>query len=299
MSTLSLMKQASLFDLDDNQAYEDWRDAKLENYPDKAEQIVVEINDPMQLSKAESQAISERCKKTNMAVYVSNSKDNPDKRIATQLSAQFGLSSLDKNMGADDDGITSLQVSNSAGRERYIPYSNKAIHWHTDGYYNRRDLQIHALCLHCVRPAQQGGENALLDHEIAYIRLREENPDYIRALMYPAAMTIPANIKDDIVLRPARRGPVFSVNSKQRLHMRYTEREHNIEWYDDKITHAAVTALEKLLHSNDSAIFRATLQPGWGLISNNVLHDRSAFNDDAASPRLLYRLRYFEELNLT
>jgi hypothetical protein len=29
-----------------------------------------------------------------------------------------------------------------------------------------------------------------------------------------------------------------------------------------------------------------------GIVAHNVLHDRSAFVDDPASPRLLYRARY-------
>jgi len=286
------------FDLDNHHAYENWRDKKMENYPDKAEQLIVEINNPKKLSNAEHYAIIERCNKSNMTVYISREGNNPDKRIASSLAEQFGLQTLDKNMGADDDGITSLQVSKTEGRERYIPYSNKSIHWHTDGYYNKLDRQIHALNLHCVRPAMKGGENALLDHEIAYIRLRDENPDYIHALMSPKAMTIPANEKDGIVIRPDRSGPVFSIWGKNILHMRYTARAHNVIWNNDSMTLAAVKALETLLHSDDPYIFRLTLQPGWGLISNNVLHDRSEFTDDKLSPRLLYRLRYFEGLGL-
>jgi hypothetical protein len=33
-----------------------------------------------------------------------------------------------------------------------------------------------------------------------------------------------------------------------------------------------------------------------GLLCNNVLHDRAAFDDDAAAPRLLYRARYHERI---
>ena len=294
MSSYPLMNNNSPFDLDNQHAYEKWRDEKLENYPDKAEQLIVEINDPAQLTKSEHQAITKLVNKTNMAVYISQSGDNPDKRIASNLASQLGLHTLDHNMGADDDGITSLQVSKTHGHERYIPYSNKAIHWHTDGYYNKLDKQIHALNLHCVRPAMQGGENAIMDHEIAYIKLREQNPNYIHALMVADAMTIPANIKDDVIIRPDRTGPVFSVWKNSILHMRYTERAHNIIWKDDALTQEAVKALEDLLHSSDPHIYRLTLQPGCGLISNNVLHDRSGFDDDNNAPRLLYRLRYFE-----
>jgi len=286
----------SPFNLNNQDAYEKWRDQKLNNYPEKAEQLIVEINDPLNLTDAEYQAISERCKKTNMTVYIGNTGTDPDKRFASSLAKKFGLQNLDKNMGADDDGITSLQVSSVKGRERYIPYSDKAIHWHTDGYYNKLDKQIHALNLHCVRPAREGGENAVLDHEIAYIRLRDKNPDHIRAFMESDAMTIPANINDGETIRPDRTGPVFSVFGNNILHMRYTERKHNVIWKDNENTKAAVEALETLLHSKDPYIYRLTLQPGWGLISNNVLHDRSGFNDDESVPRLLYRLRYFDRL---
>lgn len=294
----ALINKMNAFDLKNTEAYEKWRESKLNNYPDKAEQLIVEINNPLMLTPAEKQALIDRISKTNMAVYISSEGSDPDKNIPSRLSQQMELYQLDKNMGADDDGITSLQVSNEEGRERYIPYSNKGIHWHTDGYYNAHDKQIYALNLHCVRPAEQGGENAVLDHEIAYIRLRDENPDYIEALMDSSAMTIPANIQDDVVIRPERSGPVFSVSADGYLHMRYTERAHNIAWDDKPILRDAVQYLEKILHSDDPYIYRLTLQSGWGLLSNNVLHDRSAFTDADRAPRLLYRSRYYDRINL-
>jgi len=39
-----------------------------------------------------------------------------------------------------------------------------------------------------------------------------------------------------------------------------------------------------------------TLQPGMGLLCNNVLHDRSGFTDDPARPRLIYRARYHDRI---
>ena len=33
-----------------------------------------------------------------------------------------------------------------------------------------------------------------------------------------------------------------------------------------------------------------------GLVSNNVLHDRAAFTDDASHKRHYYRARYFDRL---
>ena len=292
------MKTNSPFDLDNHAAYEAWKQEKLEGYPEKAEDLVVVIKDPHNLSDAEKHAIIKLCKKTNMAVYVSESGDDPDKSIPFDIAKQFGISQLNKNMGADDDGVTSLMVQNDPMHKHYIPYTNRGIHWHTDGYYNTPEQQIMALNLHCVRPAKEGGENAVMDHDIAYIQLRDKSPEYIKALMQMDAMTIPKNVVDGEELRPDRAGPVFSVRDNGQLQMRYTARARNVIWKDDEATRNAVTALENLLKSDNKYIYRLTLQSGWGLISNNVLHDRSGFTDDEDSPRLLYRSRYYDSLVL-
>ena len=284
------------FDLDDDEAYHAWLDHKLDNYPQSIDDIVVEINDTRNPSKAEIDAITALNRKTNMAIYAGNTGSDPDKSIASDLAAHFGLTNPDDNMGADD-GITTLRVVNEDWHGEYIPYTNRLIHWHTDGYYNAADRQIQALMLHCVSPATEGGENALLDHEIAYIRLRQANPEYIHALMQPDAMTIPANInKKGEVIRPDRVGPVFSIMPDGNLHMRYTARTRSIKWKRNRITSEAVSLLTSYLNSDSPYIYRGTLQSGQGLISNNVLHDRSGFTDEGENKRMLYRLRYFQRV---
>jgi len=286
------------FDRDNEKFYRIWRDNKLENYPDKVEDLIVEINNPKKLTPAEFDAIQSRILKTNMAIYAGNSGSDPDKTLVEKLGEQFGLTDLDDNMGADD-GVTSLKVVSGQWRGNYIPYTDRPIHWHTDGYYNSPEHQIYALSLHCVSPAAKGGENALLDHEIAYIHLRDKNPDYIKALMANDAMTIPANVIGKKVIRPARVGPVFSILHDGKLHMRYTARSRSIKWKDDAVTQAAVKELEEFLASSSPYIYRATLQSGQGLVSNNVLHDRSGFEDSDDVKRLLYRLRYYQRIDKT
>ena len=256
----------SPFDLANEAGYAAWRDQKLENYPTSIEQLIVEINDPRRLTKAEAEALLTRARKTNMAIYAGPTGGDPDKAIPRSLGKQFGLTELDYNMGADDDGVTSLQVVEGKWRSGYIPYTNRPIHWHTDGYYNLPERQIHGLLLHCVSAAASGGENALLDHEIAYIHLRDRNPDYIRAMMTATVMTIPPNNENGEQLRPARSGPVFSVLEDGSLHMRYTARTRSIEWSQEPVTLAAVKTLEAFLDSPSAYIYRATLQPGQGLI---------------------------------
>lgn len=296
------MTVAGPFDLGDDSAYGAWRDTKLDAYPRHASDLVVEIADPRSLSPAESEAILLRCRRANMAIYVASAQLGADKEIPRQLGAQFGLTHLDPNMLADEDGITSLCVVPGKSGRGYIPYSNRRLLWHTDGYYNPPERNIRAMLLHCVRPAQEGGENRLLDPEIAYIALRDENPEWIAALMAPDAMTIPANTESGAETRAAQPGPVFSLDpATGNLHMRYTARVRSIEWKDDATTRAAVAALERILGEQSPYVFRHRLAAGQGLICNNVLHDRSAFADSAGADagRLVYRARYYDRIRNT
>lgn len=284
------------FDLNDQQAYQNWREQKLADYPTDISELIVAVDNPTALTPAEQQALSQRLEKTNMALYASDLGTNPDKDIIKQLGAQFGLMQLDNNMCADEDAISSLEAADKGTRTGYIPYTNRPITWHTDGYYNTPDHQIRGLILHCVRPADSGGMNQLLDHEIAYIQLRDKNPDYIQALMHPQAMTIPANVVDGAELRPDRSGPVFSILQDGTLHMRYTHRKRNVSWRDDPLTLEAVAYLGELMTADNPYYYEGTLQPGQGLICNNVLHTRTGFEEH--SKRLLYRARYFDRIKL-
>ncbi len=285
------------FDLNDEQTYQVWREQKLANYPQKVEDLMVEVQNPKSLTQSEHQAILKRCQQTNMAIYVSSQVDE-DKELPRLLGEQFGLKNLDNNPHADDDAISAIKVTLNQNKGAYIPYTNRPIHWHTDGYYNELEKQIHGMVLHCVRPSFQGGENALLDHEIAYILLRDKNLDFIRVLMQADAMTIPPNDDLNTQIRGARSGAVFSIDEKGQLHLRYTKRKRSIIWKENTLE--AVKYLESILDDLTSPyIFRATLQSGWGLICNNVLHDRSGCEDHNEKPRLLYRARYYQRISGT
>ena len=152
------------------------------------------------------------------------------------------------------------------------------------------------MILHCVSAACEGGVNALMDHERAYIALRDANPSWVRALMADDAMTIPARMGEAVVARAAQSGPVFSVDIGGALHMRYTARTRSIEWKADVCTREAVAFLQELLASAVPYRFDVRLQPGMGIVGHNVLHDRSAFVDDPRQPRLLYRARYLDRI---
>ena len=290
---------ASPFDLGDDTTYQRWRAWKLAHRATHPEALLVDVADPRALTTAERSALLQHLQHHNMALYRSPVLD-ADKNIPRQLAAQLGMHQLDANWLADEDGISSIAISDSHdGRGGFIPYTNRAIRWHTDGYYHPAERRIRGMVLHCVRPAARGGDNALLDHELAYIALRDTNPAHIAALMQPGAMTIPCRDDADGVARAAQTGPVFAVDTADgHLHMRYTARTRSIEWAADAATRAAVAALEALLAGDTVGVQRTRLVPGMGLLSHNVLHDRSGFDDDTAQPRLLYRARYLDRAAL-
>jgi alpha-ketoglutarate-dependent taurine dioxygenase len=231
-----------------------------------------------------------------MAIYVSGADDAADKAIPRRLGEQLGLKTLDHNPGADEDDITSLRVQTDALHRGYIPYTNRPIAWHTDGYYNDQDRQINAFILHCVSPAAEGGDNGLIDPEMLYIRLRERDPAHIAALTKPGVMVIPANLADGVELRPPSTGPVFRRGERGHLALRYTDRRRNIEWFDDDPTRAAVDAIREFLEDPETPRFEARLAAGSGVVCNNVLHRRSRFEDRRTQARTLYRARYYERI---
>jgi hypothetical protein len=290
---------ANPFDLADGAAYRRWRAAKLAAHPKSADDLVVDVADPFAPTAAERVALLDRIRRANMAVY-RGPAGAADPSLPRALGRQLGLTQLDANWLAEEDGISHIAVSDrkdgDGGRGGFIPYTDRAIRWHTDGYYHPAARRIRGMILHCVRPAAEGGVNALLDHEIAYIALRDADPAHVAALMADDVMTIPAREGDDGVAREAQTGPVFSIGRDGTLHMRYTARTRSIAWKDDPTTRAAVTALEALLAGGAPQIFRLRLDAGMGIVAHNVLHDRTAFVDDPQRPRLLYRARYLDRV---
>jgi alpha-ketoglutarate-dependent taurine dioxygenase len=292
-TTNSETRQASPFDLSNNSAYLAWRNNKLENYPLAIKDLIIPIKNPKKLSFLEKSQIIGLLYKTNMAFYQIKSDMEVDKNTLALLGQQFGLQQIDRTLTADD-GITPLQVETTGKRHDYIPYTDKPINWHTDGYYNEADKPVQAMLLHCTRPAMQGGENQVVDNDLVYIHLRDKNPAYIEALMQNDVMTIPANVQNGQILRAESVGSVFSINAQGQLYTRYTARKRNIIWKDEPIVKEAVTALNTFLNSDSPYIFRHCLEPNQGLICNNVLHTRTGFKNEGNKQRLIYRIRYYD-----
>jgi len=284
--------------LDDEAAYKNWRELKLRAYENAEHKNVIDIEGD-RLKPAELDQVYKACSQYNYTLYRLQNPNSGTKQFVREMGLSLGLERLDGNLCSDEDNISSIQVKTSGRHTGYIPYTDKKLTWHTDGYYNTESKTIRAMVLHCVRPALGGGDNLMLDHEIAYIQLRDENPHYIRAFVQPDVLTIPPNIENGKEIRGEQSGPVFSLDPiTNSLHMRFSARTRNIQWKNDTQTTEAVDCMKGLLNDNNPYVITYRMQAGEGIIANNVLHNRTEFTDSEIEEqkRLLYRARYYDRV---
>jgi alpha-ketoglutarate-dependent taurine dioxygenase len=278
-------------------AYQAWREAKLRSLPADLSSIFVEIDNPQYLTQTQRQAIIDRISATNMALFRLADPSNFTASDLKALGSQLGLDRLDDNLYADEQAISELRVIEKGRRGEYIPYTNRALGWHTDGYYNSPQHTIRAFMLYCEADAASGGENQLLDPELVYIHLRDKNPAFIESLMKDDVLTIPETIENGRQIRPTQQSAVFSIEEHTgALLMRYTQRKTYIQWKDDPMTREALTYLGEWFADDAAPILHYRLKPGEGLICNNVLHNRSAFENSAEQQRVMYRARYYDRV---
>ncbi len=235
----------------------------------------------------------------NFALYSVQDPISDHLALLKDLGQQLGLKDLDQNLCANEDRITRL-TDEGPKAGHYIPYTNKAIGWHTDGYYNPLHQRVLSFILHCEQSAAEGGESRLLDPDMVYIHLRDHNPRYISALSSPRVMCIPENRQHGELLREQTCTAVFmqegAGDGQAALAMRYSGRKHNIIWADDGLTTEALACLTEFIDSSSPYHVRYRLKPGEGVICNNVLHARSAFSDNAHNNRVYYRARYYNRI---
>ena len=284
--------------LDFETDYEDWKASKLKAWFSPANRQFIPISDPKSVTMAEISQLRAQCAQANFALYRLENPELGTKEAIRSMVPQLGMEQLDQNLCADLDSISTLKVMDLGRAQGYIPYTSRALNWHTDGYYNELQQHIRSFLLHCVQNAFSGGENMLINHELVYIKLRDQDPAIVKALMQKDALTIPANIQNGIEIRAEQTGPVFYRDANTNaLQMRYTARGRNINWKDDAGVRGGVAAIEQLLNDDD-LVLRVELQSGEGLICNNILHGRTTFTNGNISTqqRVMYRARSYNRL---
>ena len=274
-----------------------WCDARREAHATGRAGEWIEIEDPFRLRQAERDAIAERCARFNLALYrFARTGTDPDALSA--FASAMGLDRRDLTLGADRRGIASVRVKQDTSGRRMIPFTSRALNWHTDGYYNAPERSVRAVVMHCAAPAPVGGETTLLDPDLVCAAMHERDPALVEALAHPRAMTIPAHDADGVPVRPARTGPVFRfLDHPPRLHMRYTMRTRSIRWRPTPATARAVAALEAAIASLSAHHVHVRFEAGEGVICNNVLHRRAAFADGEGPARTVLRIRAFDPVS--
>jgi alpha-ketoglutarate-dependent taurine dioxygenase len=296
-TALNSCDENSPFLLENEGAYQAWRARKLRYREELTATTVYSLNPESGLPDSMRDQIEKQVVAFNFVVF--ESTDQLGKSEFLALNRQFGLQDLDVNLGADEDKVTSLQVvSESDERSQYIPYTSRGMNWHTDGYYNPDGRRINAFALYCVHQSERGGGNFLFDHEMMYLLIRDEAPNLLEALMCDDLMCIPANVQGNRVIRAEETGPVFSLQPETcALNMRYTSRPHNIVWKSDRLSAAALNRVREILMDGKTMV-EIKLRERQGIVCNNILHGRQAFQNGAdMPPRLVYRARYYDAID--
>ncbi len=287
--------QTKYFGLDQKDFFEKKR-TKLEAYPQDPAELFVTLQAPAFLQEEEKEKISRNVALTNMCFFRVNEPALFNKHSLLALTNQLGLAGMDGNLCSDIDHISSITNESEGVKSAYVPYSNKGLTWHTDGYYNSSGTQIKGMVLYCQYPALEGGESWLYDHERLFFQLYEKSPEMLAALLAEDVLVIPENTTTEGYYRGPQAGPVFTVDAKAgQIHMRYSARKRNIEWKSSELVQEARKEIERLLSEENGYIYRYKLKRGEGVICNNVLHNRTAFVD-GKNKRLIYRARYYNNL---
>lgn len=300
-SDTEIVRNFNWMDFSPNAGWESWCAAKNRVVESLSERGPVKVESLVDPDAEALEDIQTRCALTNFALYETAREaatvEGASAALA-QFAARLGFSVAEDHRSMGHARVVALRTSSDEGKKGYIPYTSKPMNWHTDGYYNDRGSAVQGFILHCHQQAPSGGVNQFVDPEIAYMRMRAANPDWVRALMNPQAMTIPENREPDGSLRPASVGPVFFADpATGRLQMRYTARTRSIEWRDDPVTRAAADWLRDWLMSGDPMMRTVRLAPGEGIVSNNVLHNRTGFEDGGdEGGRVLLRVRFHERV---
>ena len=265
--------------------YKRWADKKLQGFSKKLDDLIVEINNPNSVSKSEKNIILKTIKQHNIVFFQINKGTINLKSSIKTLASQVGLGNYEVDSKSDNDGLTEIKIHNSMKPSaEYIPYTDKQLNWHTDGYYNNENNLILSWLLFCKSQSENGGMNKYMDHEIAYI-LFNKSFDNIGDLMLHNAYRIPEN---ELTGRKAIDNAIFSF-IKNKLYMKFSMREKNIIW-NNKSKEAA-NNLKDIINSSKKYHISHKFSEGQGVITNNIIHMRTSFTNLEKKNRLLYRLR--------
>jgi hypothetical protein len=271
--------------LNTKEDYKRWKDKKLESFTRNIDHLTVQVSNPNSISKPEKNKVISLLRSNNLAFFNIDNISYKDKSSIKRFAFQIGLGDYEFDSRSDDDGLTEIKEHKHNDKiSEYIPYTTKELNWHTDGYYNNKDNSILSWLLFCNTQSEKGGVNKYLDHEISYILFNDVS-NKIKDLMLENTCCIPENLmtgRKDVL------NPVYMFDD-EKLHMKFSMRKKNIIWNDASLK--AINILKSIIEDSSEYHITKKFTEGEGVITNNVIHKRTAFTNSENKNRLLYRLR--------
>ena len=265
--------------------YKRWKDNKLAAFTKNLDELTVQITSPNAISKPEKSMVISLLENHNIVFFHIDRVKQTNKSTIKNFASQIGLSNYELDSQSDEDGLTEIKdIKTTEKLSEYVPYTTKELNWHTDGYYTDQKNSVLSWLLFCKTSAESGGINKYLDHEIAYI-LFNNISKRLEDLMLDDACCIPEN---SITNRKEVFNPVFMFKNKK-LHMKFSMRKKNIIWNNNSLK--AIDVLKSIIKDSSQYHITKKLDTGMGVITNNVIHMRTAFTNSKNKNRLLYRLR--------
>ena len=267
--------------------FKQWASQKEDNIPSNIDDLKINLHDINHVSLEEISIIKDKIKRFNCCIYKSQQNLLTQANLIN-FAKSIGMKTYDTN-NVHNSPVSSIMLLKPVKSINYIPYTNKKLNWHTDGYYDEKP--IFSWLLHCEEPAFSGGENYLLDHELVireYI-IKHGNLD---SLSRSDTFIIPGNADAG---RDETKGYICDINNKyKKFHMKFSMREKNMELNEQSKT--AFIRMKKII-KEDCKKYCITykLSKNEGIVSNNILHGRNSFEDGKVM-RKLYRIRSYERI---
>jgi hypothetical protein len=180
-------------------------------------------------------------------------------------------------------------------RDKAIPVSQtrESTTMHTDS--SNKDVHPNIIGLCCARQAKIGGDSRLASAAYIHELMRREVPDLL-PLLYQSFVrdVVTPNSDRDLASVAMNRFPIFSFNEQLAIrYMRYwIEMGH--QRIGEPLQPDVIRSFDYLdqLLMDPVNVLTFRMLPGDIVLINNrsILHDRSAYQDNPNSPRLLFRL---------
>ena len=104
----------------------------------------VKIPDIENITIKDRKKISSNIEKYNFTLFELNDCTNSN---LLKFANNLGLEKIIQNPYSDKNGVSNITAIKDKRQGEYIPYTNKKLNWHTDGYYNSEKEEVRAFIL--------------------------------------------------------------------------------------------------------------------------------------------------------